>query len=443
VNASRSTLLDATPYAGYLYSYPHKTAYRPLTPTVPLAPLWAGERREALFLYLHVPFCEMRCGFCNLFTSANPKEDMVASYVRVIESQARAARRALDEGGAHSFARLAVGGGTPTILDEAALERLFKLAEETMGADAALLPTSIETSPETATVEKLRLLVQRGVDRVSIGVQSFLAAETQAVNRPQDPTRVHAALEAIREAGAPTLNVDLIYGLPGQTVASWLHTLDEALRHKPEELYLYPLYVRPLTTLGRGGRGWDDLRLALYRIGREHLLAAGYEQISMRMFRAGHAPAADGPVYCCQQDGMLGLGCGARSYTEGLHYATEYAVDARGVKEILKKYLERDEASFDVADWGFALDDEDRRRRHVALSLLSNEGLTRGRYTARFGSDVVADLPELDEIVQRGYGAWTGDVLRLNDRGIERSDAIGPWLQSARVRALMEAWEER
>ena len=69
-------ITDGTPYAAYAYSYPHKTAYRPLTPPRPLAEAWAGEAKDALFLYLHVPFCEMRCGFCNLFTAANPREEI-------------------------------------------------------------------------------------------------------------------------------------------------------------------------------------------------------------------------------------------------------------------------------------------------------------------------------------------------------------------------------
>ena len=86
--------LEGTPYAGYAYSYPHKTAYRPQKPTVPLGPLWARERRDALFLYVHVPFCGMRCGFCNLFTRARPPSDLVAGY---LDTLARQAARVLDD----------------------------------------------------------------------------------------------------------------------------------------------------------------------------------------------------------------------------------------------------------------------------------------------------------------------------------------------------------
>ena len=98
------------------------------------------------------------------------------------------------------------------------------------------------------------------------------------------------------------------------------HPRPFALRFEGSETTgLYPLYVRPLTFLGKKSRAWDDLRLSLYRAGRDFLLARGYTQVSMRMFRAAHAPAARGAVYRCQEDGMVGLGVGARSYAGAVH----------------------------------------------------------------------------------------------------------------------------
>src|SRR4029453_1273246 len=106
-------LLRGTPYVSYSYAYPHKTAYRRLPVPVPLRDLWAAEGRDALFLYLHIPFCEMRCGFCNLFTTANPKGDFAAKYLTTLRREALRTAAAL---GPARFARLAIGGGTPTYL---------------------------------------------------------------------------------------------------------------------------------------------------------------------------------------------------------------------------------------------------------------------------------------------------------------------------------------
>ncbi len=427
-------VLGGTPYASYAYSYPHKTAYRALDPPRRLRDVWAGEDKGALYLYVHVPFCEMRCGFCNLFTAANPRDELPEQYLRALRREARRARDAI---GPARYARMAVGGGTPTYLNAAQLDELFQIAAELTGSDVNPIPISVETSPRTADAEKLRVLKAWGVDRVSIGVQSFVEAEVAASGRAQKNTWVEQAIERIRELDFPTLNIDLIYGLPGQTVASWLTSLKTALRWRPEELYLYPLYVRPLTGLDRrGGRAEDELRLACYRRGRDLLLGEGYEQVSMRMFSLKSPCARDGangPVYCCQDDGMLGLGCGARSHTRGLHYSSDYAVGASNVREIIDRYVTADERAFDFAAYGCELDEEEQRRRWVIKSILRVEGLDITAYHARFGSEPTDDLPELRQLVNAGLIGREGKLLRPTPARLERSDAIGPALYSARV----------
>ncbi len=436
--------LAGTPYDAYVYAYPHKTAYGPLEPVRRLEDVWRDEDNSALFLYVHVPFCEMRCGFCNLFTTPKPAGDVVTQYVEVLERQARRVARAL--GGGATFARFALGGGTPTLLDADALARVLDVAESVMGADVARIPGSVETSPETCSPARMKVLRDRGIDRVSIGVQSFVDSESSAVHRPQKSSEVVAALDAIRSAGFPVLNLDLIYGLPGQTIATWERSLRAALEWRPEELYLYPLYVRPVTTLSRRPRDWDDERLAMYRFARDLLVGEGYEQVSMRMFQRrptnGDA-GSSAPVYCVQDDGMVGLGPGARSYTRRLHYSTEWAVSARGVREILGSWLRDDDEAFDVARWGFELDGDEQRRRWVAYSLFVEDRLDGATYRARFGADVLDDLPFLEELLVAGAASRTGDVIRLTPLGVERSDTIGPWLYSSNVRARMRAFAER
>jgi oxygen-independent coproporphyrinogen-3 oxidase len=433
-----ASMLTGSPYQGYAYAYPHKTAYRRFEPPIDLREVWAEENRQSLFLYLHIPFCEMRCGFCNLFTQANPREEVAAAYLNALEREAHETR---DTIGDASFARMAIGGGTPTFLDVAGLERLFRLATA-MGAPKDI-PVSVETSPGTIDDEKLALLQSWGVTRISIGVQSFLEAETTAVMRPQKRAEVEASLARIRGAGLPIMNLDLIYGMPGQTVASWLTSLQLALEYRPQELYLYPLYVRPGTGLGRTDRTWDDLRLDCYREARRVLLDRGYEQVSMRMFCRTGSAADIGPVYCCQKDGMVGLGCGARSYTRGLHYSREYAVGAAAVRGILADYCTRSGPAFRAVDFGFRLDRDEQRRRYVIQSLLQVAGLSLSQYRQCFESDVFTDLPELEDLVANGLATNSRDRLQLTQVGLEHSDVIGPWLNSRRVIDLTNEYECR
>ena len=132
-------LASAPAFGAYAYAYPHKTAYRRLDPPVPLADVWRDEPVDSLALYVHVPFCEWRCGFCNLFTQSRPRPEVVQAYVGALARQAAVVRRALPARA--RFTRLAIGGGTPTYLDAAGLERVFDLADD-LGASG--LPTSVE-----------------------------------------------------------------------------------------------------------------------------------------------------------------------------------------------------------------------------------------------------------------------------------------------------------
>ncbi|WP_231935208.1 STM4012 family radical SAM protein [Micromonospora viridifaciens] len=436
---STAPSLDGSPYQQYLYAYPHKTSYRALRPRPALADVWRPEARDALFLYLHVPFCEMRCGFCNLFTRANAPEEQVTAYLRQLRRQAEQVADALGE--RVGYARAAFGGGTPTYLTADELAELFDIATRTLGARLPGVPLSVETSPATATPDRLAVLAAHGVTRVSIGVQSFLDAEARAAGRPQRRVEVEAALAAIRDARIPVLNIDLIYGIDGQTAATWQQSLDAALAWRPEELYLYPLYVRPLTGLGRRAHrraDWDAQRLAHYRQAVATLGAAGYRQESMRQFRRADAPLPDGPDYCCQDDGMVGLGCGARSYTTSLHYSFDYAVSVAQVRAVLDDYLARPADDFRYAEFGFQLDDAEQRRRWLLKSLLRADGVDPAAYQARFGRTPADDFPQLRRLVDRGWAV--DDGLRLTPGGLARSDAIGPWLTSTEVRTAMNGY---
>jgi oxygen-independent coproporphyrinogen-3 oxidase len=447
------------PYESYVYAYPHKTAYRPLQPRPTLHDVWRGEDRSALSFYAHIPFCEVRCGFCNLFTRVGAPGELTTRYLDALERQAQQVRAALEESGDGEFpefANAAIGGGTPTFLEAAELSRLFDIVEKTMRVGLGEIPLSVEASPSTTTPDRLRVLAERGTTRLSLGVQSFDEAEARAAVRPQKAADVERALAAVRESGIPVLNVDLIYGIEGQTEESWLRSLDAALAWKPEELYLYPLYVRPLTGLARIGReadadaAWDAQRLALYRVGRDHLIAAGYEQTSMRMFRRLDAPRVESSGdYACQTDGMIGLGCGARSYTSSLHYSFDYAVSAHEVRGIIDDYVATER--FEHAAVGFRLDADEQRRRHFLQSLLQAEGLDATEYVKRFGTpareDFAAELDVLDsagfladERDTDGSDANEPDSLRLTPEGLAWSDAIGPLLFSDRVRAAMRAY---
>ena len=442
-----TTLLTGSPYLNYLYSYPHKTAYRAFEKPQSLQQLWQEENKAALFLYIHIPFCEMRCGFCNLFTTANPQQQLVKHYLDQLEQQAIQVDKALTH---YQFSNIAIGGGTPSYLTATELQRLFHIAHHRLGIELATTPIGIEVSPATVTEDRLMVLQENHVNRISIGIESFVVREANAMGRPQKQQDVEHALRLIKQSNIDILNIDLIYGAEGQSLSSWLESVEQAIHWQAEEIYLYPLYVRPLTGLGRKGeQHWDDQRMAAYLAACDSLNKAGYQQLSMRLFRRNSnmmktltSSSTPQGEYHCQEDGMIGLGCGARSYTRAMHYSFDYAVKRQGVLDIIQQYNQLDTQALAHAHYGIALDEEEQKRRYALLSLLQCEGMSRTDYKQHFSTDVFDDLPELHQLEACSIATISDDKIKLNTQGVAYSDVIGTWLYSSVVRQKMLEYQK-
>lgn len=442
-----STALDALlaePYSAYAYAYPHKTAYRPFERPIALAEAWRDEPRGALSGYVHIPFCAYRCGFCNLFALGAPRAGMVEDFLAALERQLATVGSTLATLGDFRFARFAIGGGTPSFLSAQQFARLLRALQSHLGVDFGHTPLAIEVAPDSATPERLQGYWNAGATRISMGVQSFVDGELDALARPRQRVQVEQAVTHIRALGFPTLNLDLIYGIEGQSVASFLHSLDTALAYAPEELYLYPLYVRALTGLDKARRVHGlSQRREIYEAASARLAAAGYVQHSMRMFRRADASLPEQPDYRCQDDAMLGLGCGARSYTRTLHWSEEYAVGRSAVADLIAHYAQLGADDFTHARYGFQLDADEQRRRYLLQSLLLWPGLERTAYAVRFGSEVLADFPQLEELVERELATIDPQWIALTATGMAHADALGPWLTSPAVQARMAGYAAR
>jgi oxygen-independent coproporphyrinogen-3 oxidase len=419
--------LDAHAYPGYVYGYPHKKAYRPLSEPVPLADAWADEVRTHLFAYVHLPYCNQRCSFCNLFTLIPGERTDVKPYLDALARQMEAhARHAPGR-----YVRLYLGGGTPTYLSSAELRRLMGDLRGILGIDPARTQGCIEASPETLDAEKVETLAELGFRRVSLGVQSLVEDELDAVNRRFDFARNAEAIALLGRAGFPEFNIDLIYGLPAQTLTTWCHSLDRAIDSPATSLFLYPLYVRPLTGLGRRTQLDSPTTHAMghmYDAALDRLTRAGFRQITMRQFRRDPETHAD-DGYRCQRDGMVGLGAGARSYTRHLHYSTPWKMIARNIRAIVENYIGSDHTQITHGIW---LDDDERLRRRVIQDLLYN-GLDVGE-AAGFPEEFAA-------LAEEGLIRTVADRITLTPRGVRHADIVGNLFFSPRVRTLIEEYE--
>ncbi|MCZ2530862.1 STM4012 family radical SAM protein [Bacteroides fragilis] len=414
-------------YVSYMYSYPHKTAYRTLTPPVSLSPyLERLEGREAS-LYFHIPFCAHKCGYCNLFSQQCCDAERISLYLHTMRRQAEQLSVAAQ---ALKFTSFAVGGGTPLILDEGQLEELFCLAE-LFGVHPSRVFTSVETSPEYTQKSVLRQLRARGVERLSMGVQSFNETELKKLKRRSGLGTVVGALENIVEAGFPQFNLDLIYGIEGQTVESFMRSLNTALTYRPNELFIYPLYVRPGTRIDV--RSTDDIGYAIYKSARELLVGQGFVQTSMRRFVRRETTETE---FSCGDEVMLSCGAGGRSYLGNLHYATPYAVRQQAIADEIDHYIRT--TDFMTAANGFLLSTEEMQIRFIIKNLMYYRGVDLAEYEKRFGEKPDRNL--FREFTDRGWIEETGRIVRLTEEGMAYSDYIGQAFISPVVRKLMSEY---
>lgn len=423
------------PYVQYMYGYPHKTAYGSLRGVFlqDYAHLLSG---SSCGLYLHIPFCQTKCGYCNLFSVAGQKREEIDGYLSAVEKQARQYREILSSFGTE-FSQVSIGGGTPLILSENQIERMFSILENNFrySQDREL---AIETAPNQTEKGKLRLLKQAGTTRVSIGVQSFFDQELSRLGRRHCARKAREALELLQAFDFSCVNVDLIYGIPGQTVESLLSSLKEALSFEPEEIFLYPLYIR------RGA--WLKLDMdpesafQQYQEASAFLRGEGWRQDSMRRF----VKMEESRIFSeCGGGTSLALGCGGRSYLGNLHFCAPYRVAERECLEQLEKFEAVED--FSEITHGILLTEEEMKRRYLIRHLLIRPGLDIRRYRESFGREALTDFPLLQEWAEQGYvetvSKTEGDYLTLTKSGLGLSDYLGPQLISGDVREKMKKWE--
>ena len=257
--------------------------------------------------YVHVPFCAARCDYCD-FATWTDRMHLVDDYVDAVVADLT--RRALPRS-----TSVFVGGGTPSLLPPEAMTRILDAIDKTSDAEV-----TVECNPDSIDRTKLAGYADAGVNRVSIGVQSMRAHVLAELGRTHDPDNVARAVDAVRAAGIERLNVDLIYGAPGERIEDWAATLDAALALGPEHVSAYALTVEPGTPLGMavaaGTRAApdDDDQATKYELADDVLAAAGYEWYEISNWARPGEECRHNLLYWRGGE-YAGIGCAAHGHT--------------------------------------------------------------------------------------------------------------------------------
>ncbi len=384
-------------------------------PTDGSLPPSAFEGTRELGLYLHVPFCTSRCGYCDFNTYTADELGPGASratYLDTALAELRLAQSVLGDA-VRPISMLFVGGGTPTLLPASDFARFLAVVRAEFGiVDGAEL--SIESNPESVDAMGLEQLRTAGFNRISFGMQSANTTVLKALDRKHSPGRVQHAVEEAKDAGFAHVNVDLIYGAPGETDEQWQQSLDAALEVEPDHISAYALIVEDGTALGaQVARGDvvvanDDVMAHRYVMADESFSAAGMQWYEVSNWAKPGGQCQHNLGYWTSQD-WWGIGPGAHSHIGGVRWwnvkhpatyakALDAGVSPAAAREILTTEHQGDEAvllGLRLAS-GLAIDSlsstgQQRVAEAVAEGLLDPQAFDAGRAVLTLRGRLLAD----------------------------------------------------
>lgn len=374
-------------------------------------------------IYIHIPFCHTKCPYCSFASYPAAEPQAMQSYMLAIRSQAK---KMADHSwsSTREFRSLYIGGGTPTTV---APEQLVLLIEECLAkfrftdTDGRAPEVSVETNPNAITREIFGRLKQAGVNRLSIGIQSFSDEMLQVLGRSHSSQEAISAFEHARSAGFQNLSLDLMYGLPGQTVDDWQQTLEKAIALSPEHLSVYELTVEdgtPFASMAKQDKLClpdDENVLLMFRLAQELLTNSGFLQYEISNYSRPGLQCRHNINYW-QNGSYIGLGAGAVSCFSGLRIKA-----VPGPKEFVRLV---NHATYPYIE-GEMLSLEARFRETVIMGLRMTEGVSIKNLFDRFGI-----MPQeyygdgLTGCLEKGLLEENGDRLRLTDKGLPLANQV-------------------
>lgn len=373
--------------------------------------------QEAISLYVHIPLCVKKCAYCD-FASFVGRLSQRARYVEAVCRELRAQAAFF---GRRRVRTVFLGGGTPTLLTGAQVQRLLDAARAAfdIAPDAEI---TMEGNPGTLTMDNLRAYRAAGVNRLSLGVQSFDDGLLAAVGRIHTAAQAKEAVRMARSAGFDNLNLDLMYGLPGQQPAQWARTLGEAIALAPEHLSCYSLILEEGTPLHDAVLAGacaplpdEDALLKMDDITAAHMGEAGYAQYEVSNYaRPGRACRHNLVYWACLP--YLGVGLGAHSDLDGRRFYNPDDWEA---------YLRVAESGETAREAEGEQSREARMFERMMMGLRMVRGVDAARFARDFGAAPEAVWPEtIARMTRGGLMAREHDRLRLTPRGMQVMNAV-------------------
>ena len=374
--------------------------------------------RKSLGLYIHVPFCVRKCNYCDFLSFGGVEEEVQKEYFQALTKEIR--QKAIVYSNEYYVDSIFIGGGTPSLVSEKLITDVMTTVKESFLIDENA-EISIESNPKTLTKNKLTAYLDAGVNRLSIGAQSFdneLLAYMGRVHTREDFTKNY---ELARECGFRNINIDLMFAIPGQTKETWMRTMRSALALDPEHISFYSLQIEegtPFYTMFQDGslkQAEDELDREMYHGAIGMMKDRGYIHYEISNAAREGYQCRHNLKYWSLED-YLGLGLGAHSYHGGTR--TSNTADMR-------EYI-RTAGSCD--EWRHENTKEDDITEYLITGMRKLEGIDLRDFERKFQRPIEDCFPDNWKTVERyiaeGYLTKSGNNLRFTIKGIDISNTI-------------------
>ncbi len=377
--------------------------------------------KKDISLYLHIPFCVKKCNYCDFLSFGGCSNQEMKAYV---EGLCREIYAYKETGRNERVVSIFIGGGTPSLLELEDMEAIFHTLKSVWEI-ASFAEITIEANPGTVTSKKLIGYRQLGINRISFGLQSANKEELEILGRIHTYEQFVASYQRAREAGFDNINVDLMFGIPKQTLESFRHTLSKVLKLKPEHISAYSLIVEEGTPFYNNDEILDlvpdeEMEQKMYRHTKTMLRGYGYERYEISNYSLEGKECKHNIVYW-QCEEYIGIGLGAASYYEGkrFHNVWDVSIYMEAVQCEPENMFNRLRQDIEVIDRNKSIEE------FMFLGLRMIEGVSLKEFQMRFAVDMQAVYGGVIKgHMQDGMLELDGDRLRLSDKGIWLSNQV-------------------
>ena len=369
---------------------------------------------DKLGIYIHIPFCRSKCDYCDFYSLAG-RDDRMDQYQKALLSHIKETAPLAQD---FPVDTIYIGGGTPSYYGAKRLKELLGVIRKLYKVEKDAEVT-VECNPDSVDVKSLKILRKAGVNRLSMGMQSAIACELERIHRIHTPQQVNEAATAARKASFTNLSLDLIYGLPGQTMDSWKATVEHALSLIPQHLSCYGLKVEEGTPLAaRVAQGEvlpdDDQQADLYLWTVGRLERAGYPQYEISNFAKPGFASRHNLRYWLTQP-YIGFGPGAHSDFGGRRYSFVRDLDA---------YIQGVLQGGDIIDESEIIPKRERCGEYLMLRLRTVQGINEQEYRSTYFMDFAPLQARLEQFRAQGWAEQTDGRWHFTPKGFLLSNQL-------------------